>query len=249
MTTLAQRYHRLKTSIGGNREKRRYEETFGMPHEEQAYITPPNAWQRRILGELAFVLTLEKENPTRYGEPLSKALTFLQEAVDTQGTLTKQDVSAAEAILAPVADEARTYSLILAGHAHIDMNWMWSWQETVAATLDTFRTMLALMEEYPEFHFSQSQASVYRIVEEYDPDMMTRIRNGLQRDDGRLPLPPGWNRTRTCLPPNPWPAISCTPSNTFISIGVSIPARWKSTSLRTRSVMVPTCRKFYPPAA
>ena len=50
------------------------------------------------------------------------------------------------------------------------MNWMWGWQETVAVTLSTFRTILNLMGEYPEYTFSQSQASVYKIVEEFDPD-------------------------------------------------------------------------------
>ena len=38
------------------------------------------------------------------------------------------------------------------------------------------------MEEYPDFKFSQSQASVYKIVEEYDPAMLEiikeRIREG-----------------------------------------------------------------------
>jgi alpha-mannosidase len=33
------------------------------------------------------------------------------------------------------------------GHAHIDMNWMWGYDETASITLDTFRTMLDLMNE------------------------------------------------------------------------------------------------------
>ena len=32
------------------------------------------------------------------------------------------------------------------------------------------------MDQYPEFCFSQSQASVYKIVEEYDPELMERIK-------------------------------------------------------------------------
>jgi alpha-mannosidase len=60
------------------------------------------------------------------------------------------------------------------------MNWMWRFDETVAATLDTFRTMLNLMEEYPEFKFSQSQASVYKIVEEFDPDMLEEIKKRIK---------------------------------------------------------------------
>ena len=35
--------------------------------------------------------------------------------------------------------------MICVAHAHIDMNWMWRWDETVAITLDTFRTMLDLI--------------------------------------------------------------------------------------------------------
>ena len=42
---------------------------------------------------------------------------------------------------------------------------MWRYDETVAITLDTFRTMLNLMDEYLDFTFSQSQASMYKIVE------------------------------------------------------------------------------------
>ena len=39
--TLAEKFTRLKTSVGGNREKMHFEDTFGMPKEEQAHITRP----------------------------------------------------------------------------------------------------------------------------------------------------------------------------------------------------------------
>jgi alpha-mannosidase len=59
---------------------------------------------------------------------------------------------------------------------------MWGWQETVAAAITTFQTMLKLMDEYPDFHFSKSQASVYKIIEDYAPElkgkMMQRIKEG-----------------------------------------------------------------------
>ena len=176
MLTLAEKFTRLKTGIGGNREKMHYEDTFGMPREEAHYITPPNRWQRRILGELEFALRLSRVNGGRFDRELEAALDGLLAAQEETGVVSIDDVRRAEAVLAPLAGEAKTYSLILAGHAHIDMNWMWSWQETVASTLDTFRTMLNIMDEYPGFCFSQSQASVYKIVEDFDPDMMDEIR-------------------------------------------------------------------------
>lgn len=81
----------------------------------------------------------------------------------------------AENIMSPIAKFAKTFTIHCVGHAHIDMNWMWSWPETVAATNDTFSTVLKLMEEYPDFIFSQSQASIYKIIEEYNPDLLKQI--------------------------------------------------------------------------
>ncbi|MBN1246752.1 MAG: alpha-mannosidase [Anaerolineae bacterium] len=89
-------------------------------------------------------------------------------------------VAETESILAPLSEAAKARTLYLAGHAHIDMNWMWSWPETVSVTLDTFRTMLDLLETFPEFHFSQSQGSVYAIVEKHAPELLPRIAHFVQ---------------------------------------------------------------------
>ena len=73
-------------------------------------------------------------------------------------------VQAAEAEMAPIGEAARKYRIHCVGHGHIDMNWMWSWPETVATTHDTFASVLSLMEQYPDLTYSQSQASVYALV-------------------------------------------------------------------------------------
>lgn len=171
---LTEKFIRLKTAVGGNREVTAYEDTFGMPKEEQAHITRPNQWNTRILSELEFALNLREDGA--FDEVIGRALDMLLKAMEEEGVLSNAACQKAEELLEPLHQEAKSYQLILAAHAHIDMNWMWSYPETVAATLATFRTMLTLMEEYPDFHFSQSQAAVYEIVEKYDPDMMEEIR-------------------------------------------------------------------------
>lgn len=176
MHTLTAKFIRLKTAVGGNREKSGFEYTFGLPEEEARRITPPSRMNRRILAELEYALHLNEANGNRYGAELEKALDELLAAQAAEGALTNRACIQAEEMLAPMAELAKSYQLILTGHAHIDMNWMWSWQETVAATLSTFRTMCGIMDEYPEFTFTQSQGSVYRIVEEYDPELMERMR-------------------------------------------------------------------------
>lgn len=87
----------------------------------------------------------------------------------------EKNLNEAETILAPLSATAKRYTAHCVAHAHIDMNWMWSWPETVAITIDTFHTMLRLMEEFPDFKFSQSQASMYAIVERHHPEMLKRI--------------------------------------------------------------------------
>ena len=74
-----------------------------------------------------------------------------------------------EAVLAPLGPAAKQYTIHVVGHAHIDMNWLWGWPETVATVNDTFTTVERLMEEFPTFHFSQSQTSVYQIMKDYLP--------------------------------------------------------------------------------
>lgn len=84
-------------------------------------------------------------------------------------------VATAEEVLSPIAQVAKSYTVHCVGHGHIDMNWMWSWPETVAVTVDTFATVLRLMDEYADFKFSQSQAVTYNIVERHRPDLLKRI--------------------------------------------------------------------------
>ncbi len=176
------RYAALKQRVGGNREKYGFEFTMGPEVHQKNNITPPNPAINRILAEINFSLQLSKHNEGAFDVEIDKALTLLENAMEADGVLTRSACAAAEERLMPLKEAAKAYEVLYVSHAHIDMNWMWGWQETVAVTLSTFRMILNLMREYPEYTFSQSQASVYKIVEEYDPDMMreiqARIREG-----------------------------------------------------------------------
>ena len=176
MKRLTEKFVQLKTAIGGNREKMGFEDTFGMPKEEQAHITRPSRANLRIISELEFALKLSAERQGQYDTCLEQALDYLLERQQTDGALTNDVCCRAEELLAPMEKAAKEYSLILVAHAHIDMNWMWSFNETVAVVLATFRSILNIMDQYPDFRFSQSQAAVYKIVEEYDPELMERIK-------------------------------------------------------------------------
>lgn len=133
-------------------------------------------WADRISRQLEFAEFLCRINSELSEEPLHEASAYIAAAGKEQGAVTKQEALAAEHMLVPYSAEAKSFTVDCIGHAHIDMNWMWGMHETVSIVLDTFRTMLRMMDEYPEFTFAQSQASTYRIVEEYDPQLLEEIR-------------------------------------------------------------------------
>ncbi len=174
------RFVNLKKQVGGNREKRDFEFTFGVSVAELNRITEPSPAIRRIMSEAQFALQLSKRHDGLYDGEISAALDILEGCMQEEGVITKTAALKAEEALLPLSPAAKEYDVIYASHAHIDMNWMWGWQETVAVTLSTFRTILNLMNEYPDFTYSQSQASVYKIVEEHDPDMMQEIRSRIE---------------------------------------------------------------------
>ena len=171
MANFPARLEALKRQVGGNREKMDFEWTFGATREERMHVTPPGRPIIRSLSELNFAIQLSAENGGKFDAEIERALTHLEGAMARDGVLTRSACLGAEQALLPLSPAAKEYEVIFASHAHIDMNWMWGWQETVAATIATFRTVLDMMREYPEFTFSQSQTSVYKIIDDYAPEM------------------------------------------------------------------------------
>jgi alpha-mannosidase len=82
--------------------------------------------------------------------------------------------------LAIFEEEAKTYTSHLVAHSHIDMNWLWPMLETIEVCRRDFSTMTALMDTYPEFHFSQSQAATYYFMEVEHPELFERIRKRVE---------------------------------------------------------------------
>jgi len=66
--------------------------------------------------------------------------------------------------------------IALTGHAHIDLAWLWPWDETRRKTRRTFHTVLSLIESSPDFIFNQSTAAYYAQLEEDDPKLLEAIR-------------------------------------------------------------------------
>ena len=75
------------------------------------------------------------------------------------------------------------------GHAHMDMNWLWTYSETMQMANDNLRQTVAFMNEFPDFTMLQSQASVYNFVEMVDPPLLEQVKKYITA--GRLELAGG----------------------------------------------------------
>ncbi len=66
--------------------------------------------------------------------------------------------------------------IIGVGHAHIDVAWLWTLDQTVRKAGRTFSNVLRLMEDFPDYRFSQSQAQLYAYTEQHYPEIFEQIK-------------------------------------------------------------------------
>jgi alpha-mannosidase len=66
--------------------------------------------------------------------------------------------------------------IVATGHAHIDVAWLWTLGQTRRKASRTFHTVLRLMEQFPDYHFTQSQPQLYDFVQQDDPALFDGIK-------------------------------------------------------------------------
>lgn len=126
----------------------------------------------------SFIKEIKSDDP-ELRSLLNKSIDRFKAVLD-EGDLLKEAVQAAEDLLSPLGREMKEYRVSYVGHAHIDMNWMWPWQETVDIIYNTFRTAHVLMDEYPDLVMLQSQASTYKAAKDYAPDIYEGIKRKIE---------------------------------------------------------------------
>ncbi len=153
------------------------------PEQENHWydLTELSYWGERFFAEFSVAESLAgpEEFPI-----LEDAIDGLYASFCEEHALTDSACKAAEAKLLIFSDRAKELTLHCVAHAHIDMDWMWGLHETVDVALNTFRTMLDLMDEYEDFTYSQSQCAVYKMTQFYDPALFRRLKARVQ--EGRF---------------------------------------------------------------
>jgi len=78
------------------------------------------------------------------------------------------------------------YTGHVVGHAHIDLQWLWEWQEGIVFSRDTFNQAVKFMDEFPGFTFSQSSSCLYQTTEEHYPDLFKKIQEKVKSGQWEL---------------------------------------------------------------
>lgn len=122
--------------------------------------------------------------PIDTAEPLAKMiLTRLNEAVDVYE---RGDAAAAlrvtQSLLKDLAGQAdEQMKVILTGHAHIDLVWLWPENVAEFKATHSFANALNLMDTYPEFVFGYSQPASYDAIDRRTPKLMKQINHRAQQ--------------------------------------------------------------------
>lgn len=130
------------------------------------------SWGERITAQIRYLYRISQVDGGRWDALLQAAASRLLAAGSIDEALCRET----ERQLSPMEQRAKSYTQLCCSHSHIDLNFLWAYDETVSIVLNTFETMLGLLEEYPGFIYSQSQAAAYEIVEKYAPHMLEDIK-------------------------------------------------------------------------
>ena len=91
----------------------------------------------------------------------------------------------AKSKLEPIKPMLQKATFHLTGNSHIDAAWLWPWTETVDVVKRTFGTALQLMNEYPNYTYTQSAAQYNEWMADKYPDMNDGSSSGSKKGDGR----------------------------------------------------------------
>ena len=134
---------------------------------------------------LGIAKVLDKNHPARY-----QLLTSLDNAfkrVDLREPFGEDFYASLPAALADLragvarSGEPMPVDITAAGHAHIDVAWLWPLAQTRRKAGRTFYNAIRLSEQFPDFIFSQSQPQLYDYVRQDYPALFELIRAAVER--------------------------------------------------------------------
>lgn len=175
------------------------------PLNQQAVIQPPITSVQSLLVQvnravqsLMYTVTVIRDSMLLLADQdfrRTRLMAVLYEAMDSFVQLDKDAVAEGSALkeieeqLVQKAGEIggnAEGTIHMVGQSHIDIAWLWPVRETVRKTSRTFSTVDALMDEYPNYKFAQSQPLLFEFLKDNDPELYGRVKERIK--EGRWEL-------------------------------------------------------------
>ncbi|HEY0704487.1 MAG TPA: glycoside hydrolase family 38 C-terminal domain-containing protein [Candidatus Acidoferrales bacterium] len=142
----------------------------------------PNDLLQEILSANALLPALGSTAPAvRAAIETSAAAVDLKALAEAQQPAFDASLVRAQSDLEKIKGDLQQTSIRLTGNSHIDAAWLWPWTETVGVVHNTFSTALQLMNEYPEYTYTQSAAAYSEWMCEKYPSLCQEIQERVKQ--------------------------------------------------------------------
>ena len=84
------------------------------------------------------------------------------------------DLAKLRSSLLPLAKNIKRRCFNLLGHAHLDMAWLWTTDETYEVAERTFKSVLNLQQDFPALAFGHTSPALYEWIEHNRPPTVYR---------------------------------------------------------------------------
>lgn len=96
------------------------------------------------------------------------------------------DLQELRSSLLPLGQDIQQRCFNLLGHAHLDMAWLWTTEETKEVAQRTFKSVLSLQQEYPALVFGHTSPALYEWIEQDNPELFDSIKDALRSNKWEL---------------------------------------------------------------
>ena len=90
------------------------------------------------------------------------------------------DLAELRSSLLPLGRNIKQRRFNLLGHAHLDMAWLWTTDETYEVAERTFKSVLSLQQEFPALTFGHTSPALYQWLEINRPQLFAEIQDAVR---------------------------------------------------------------------
>ena len=92
----------------------------------------------------------------------------------------RYDLQKLRSNLLPFGEKIKQRRFNLLGHAHLDMAWLWTTEETYDVAESTFKSVLNLQQDFPHLTFGHTSPALYQWIEINRPKLFKEIQNAVR---------------------------------------------------------------------